>query len=102
MSDIIKEISISEKDFTKTNYEKLKKPLLCIKKTLIDSDGNIYLTNDSLIEVINITTGSNNITLRKINIKPNRLDKMYMEQNLIKDKLHQIIDKFNERNITRT
>ena len=102
MSDIIKEILISEKDFTKTNYEKLKKALLCIKKPLIDSDGNIYLTNDSLIEVINITTGSNNITLRKINIKPNRLDKMYMEQNLIEDKLHQIIDKFNERNITRT
>ena len=25
-----------------------------------------------------------------------------MEQNLIEDKLHQIIDKFNERNITRT
>lgn len=56
---------------------------------------------DSLIEVNDITTGSNNITLRKINIKPNRLDKMYMEQNLIEDKLHQIIDKFNERNITR-
>ena len=57
MLDIIKEILISEKEFTKTNYEKLKKALLYIKNPLIDSDGNIYLTIDSLIEVNNITTG---------------------------------------------
>ena len=44
MFDIIKEILISEKEFTKTNYEKLKKALLYIKTPLIDSDGNIYLT----------------------------------------------------------
>ena len=37
---------------------------------LLDSDGNMHLTIDSLIKMNNIITGSNNITLRKVNIKP--------------------------------
>ena len=34
MSDIIKEILISEKEFTETNYERLKKVLVYIKETI--------------------------------------------------------------------
>ena len=33
---------------------------------LIDTDGDMYLTFDPLIEMKNIITGSNNITLRKL------------------------------------
>ena len=72
-----------------------------IKNNLIDSDGGMYLTVDSLIE-INIITGSNNITLRKINVNPYGFDKMYMNKELIEDKLYQIIDQFNEKKITST
>ena len=37
------------------------------------------LTVDSLIDINKITSCSNNITLRKVNIKPRGYDKMYMD-----------------------
>ena len=59
--DVIKEILISEKEFTETNNKRLLEALVYIKNNLIDSDGGIYLTVDSFIE-INITkTDLNNI-----------------------------------------
>ena len=67
---------------------------------MIDSDGNMCLTVDSLIEINNIIIGSNNITLRKVNVKPYGFNKIYMDKNLKKDKLYQIIYQFNERKIT--
>ena len=66
---------------------------------MIDSNGNMYLTYDSLIELNNIT-GWNNITLRKVNVKPYRFDEMYMSKDLMEDKLYQIINQFSERKIT--
>ena len=62
----------------------------------------MYLTVDSLIEINNIITGSNNITFRKVNVKPYRFDKIYMDRELMQDKLYQIIDQFNERKVTST
>ena len=59
--------------------------MVYIKNNLIDTDGGMYLTVDSLIQINNIITGSNNITLRKLNVKPNRFDKMYMDKELIGD-----------------
>ena len=53
---------------------------------LLDSDGNMYLTIDSLIKMNNIITGSYNITLRKVNIKPQGLNKMYEDKDLIEHK----------------
>ena len=66
----------------------------------INSDNNIYLTGDSLIDINNIITGSNNNTLRKVNVKPDWYDKMYMDKDSIEDKLCQLIDKFHERKIS--
>ena len=60
----------------------------------------MYLTVNSLIEINNIITDSKNITLRRVNVKPYGFDKMYMDKELIKDKLYQIIDQFNEGKIT--
>ena len=60
----------------------------------------MYLTVNSLIEINNIITGSNNIILRSVNVKPYGFDKMDMDKDLIEDKLCQIIDKFSERKIT--
>ena len=40
-----------------------------MKANLIDSVGNMYLIVDSLIEINNIITDSNNMTLIKINLK---------------------------------
>ena len=61
--------------------------MLYIKNNLIDSDDNMHLTVDSLVDINNIITGSNNITLRKVNVKPCGYDKMCW------------IDQFNERKI---
>ena len=90
---------MSEKEFTGTNYKRLQKDLVYIENNLIGSDGGMYLTVDSLKETNNIITGSNNITLRKVNVKPYGFDKMYMDKELIEDKLYQIKVQFNERKI---
>ena len=54
---------------------------------------------DSLIETNDLITGSSNITLRKVIVKPHRFDKLYMDKDLIEGKLYQIINQFNERKI---
>ena len=82
------------------NCNILQKALVYIEYNLIDSDGGMYLIVDCLIEINNIMTGSNNITLRKVNVKPYRFDKVYMDKELIEDKLYQIMDQFNERKNT--
>ena len=57
MFDVIKEISVSEKEFTETICKRLQKTLAYIEnKNLIDSGGGMYLTTDSLIKTNNIIT----------------------------------------------
>ena len=102
MFDVIKEILISKKEFTDTNYKRFQKVLVYIENDLIDSDGGMYLMADSLIEKNNIITGTNNIALRKVDVKPYGFDKMYMDKELIENKLYEIIDRFSERKITST
>ena len=62
----------------------------------------MYLTVDSLIEINDIITGSNNITLRNGIVNPYGFDKMYIDKELIEDRFYQIIDQFNKRKITST
>ena len=42
MFDVIKEMLMSEKEFTETNYKRLQKSLVYIENSLIDSDGGMY------------------------------------------------------------
>ena len=76
---LLKEILISEKECIEINDEKFKKLLVYIKINFIDSDRNMYLTVDPLIEINNIITGSNNITFRKVNVKPYGFNKTYLD-----------------------
>ena len=76
--------------------------MVYIENNLVDSDGGMYLTVDSLIEINNIINDSNKINLRKVNVKPYGSNKMDTDKELIEDKLYQIIDQFNERKITST
>ena len=46
------------------NFERLKSLLVYIKNNLIDSEDNMNFTVDSLININNIITGSNNINVR--------------------------------------
>ena len=54
----------------------------------------MYLTVDPLIDINNIIIGSNNLFLRKVNAKPCGYDKMYMDKDLIGDKLYIICCQF--------
>ena len=63
--EIILKILISAKELSEINFERLKNALVYIKHNLINSDSNMYLTADSLIDKNNMITGSNNIILRK-------------------------------------
>ena len=56
----------------------------------------MYLTVDSLIEINKVITDSNNINLRKVNVKTYGFDKMNMDKDIVEDKPYQIIDQFNE------
>ena len=80
MYDVIKQLLISEEEFTETNNERLKKSLVYIENTLIDSDGALYTTVYSFIEINNVITSSNNITLRKLNVNPYGFAKPYMDK----------------------
>ena len=62
----------------------------------------MVLCIDFLIEINHIITGSNNITLNKVKINPYWFDKVYMDKELILDKLYQTIDPFSERKSTST
>ena len=57
----------------------------------------MYLTVGFLTEINNIITDSYNITLRKVIVKPDGFDKVYMDKEVIEDKVYQIIDQFNEK-----
>ena len=80
MFDVMTEILISGKEFTETNSKRFPEGLVYMKNNLIYTDGDMYLTVDSLVEINNIITCSNNITLRKVDVKPYRFDKMYMDK----------------------
>ena len=67
---------------------------------LINNDGDLYLTVDSLIRINNLITDSHNIQLRQINVKPAFHDKQYMDFTRIESELYTLVDKFNERQRT--
>ena len=46
------------------------------------------VSTNSLIEINNIITSSNNITSRKVNVKLYGFDKMCMDKELIEDKFY--------------
>ena len=69
-------------------------------KELLNKDGNLLLTVDSLIRINNYITDSRNIQLKKINVKPAFYDKQYMDFTKIESELYRLVDQFNDRKIT--
>ena len=102
MFDLVKEMLMSEKEFTESNYKRLQKALVYIDKKCNRFWGGMYLAGNSLIEINNIITGWNNITLRNVNVKLYGFDQLYMGKELIEDKIYQIINQFNEKKTTST
>ena len=69
-------------------------------RELSNKDGNLFHIVDLLIRLNNYITGSHNIQLRQINIKPAFYIKQYMDFTRIESELYRLVEQFNERKIT--
>ena len=69
-------------------------------KELIKADGDLFLTVDSLITINNYITGSRNMQLRQVNVRPAfYFNKQYMDFAKIEPELYKVVDQFNDRKI---
>ena len=98
-SNLIK-ILIDERELTLLNLKRLTDALIYKNTELVTSDGDLLLTVDSLITLNNIITGSNNLFLRSVNVKPAFYQKQYLDFTIIEFELYKLIDLFNDRYIT--
>ena len=89
-----------ENELNHINFIRILRACNFKDKELINKEGDLYLTFDSLITINNYVTGSNNMQLRQINVKPAFYDKQYMDFSQIESELYVLVDKFNERQIT--
>ena len=89
-----------ENELNHINFIRMIKACEFKNEELINKDGDLYLTVDSLIIINSYITGSHNIQLRQINVKPAFHDKQYMDFTRIESELYTLVDKFNERQIT--
>ena len=93
-------ILIDEKELTVTNLERLIQGRIYKDTELITTDNNLLLTVDSLITLNNIVTGSHNLSLRSVNVRPAFHKKQYMDFTKIEFELYKLVDAFNDRYIT--
>ena len=90
-----------EKEMNEVNFSRMVKAYKYIQRELLTTDGNLFLTVDSLITLNNIITNSNSILLRQTNVKPAGYNKQYMHFNYIESELYRLIDQFNDRYISK-
>ena len=82
------------------NISRLLQAAIFIKNHLLTKDGDLFLTVDSLISINNIITKSSNLTLRQCEVMPAGYNKQYMNSSKIESELYNLVDKFNERQIS--
>ena len=70
-----------EKEMNEVNFSRMVKAYKYIQRELLTTDGDLFLTVDSLITLNNIITNSNSILLRQTNVKPAGYNKQYMHFN---------------------
>ena len=92
-------ILIEEKELSLLNFKRLTQALTYKNTELVTSDGDLLLTVDSLIILNNIITGSNNLSLRSVNVRPAFYKKQYLDFTKIKFELYKLVDLFNDRYI---
>ena len=90
-----------EKEMNEVNFSRMVKAYKYIQRELLTTDGDLFLTVDSLITLNNIITNSNSILLRQTNVKPAGYNKQYMHFNYIESELYRLIDQFNDRYISK-
>ena len=90
-----------EKEMNEVNFSRMVKAYKYIQRELLTTDGDLFLTVDSLITLNNIIANSNSILLRQTNVKPAGYNKQYMHFNYIESELYRLIDQFNDRYISK-
>ena len=90
-----------ESELSDDNFYRMVKAYQYIQEELLTSEGDLFLTVDSLITLNNIITNSNNIFLRQTNVKPAGYNKQYMHFDHIESELYRLIDQFNDRYISK-
>ena len=90
-----------EKEMNEVNFFRMVQAYKYIQRELLTTDGDLFLTVDSLITLNNIITNSNNILLRQTNVKAAGYNKQYMHFNYIESELYRLIDQFNDRYISK-
>ena len=90
-----------EKEMNEVNFFRMVNAYKYIQRELLTTNGDLFLTVDSLITLNNIITGSNNISLRQTNVKPAGYNKQYMHFDKIESELYRLIDQFNDRFISK-
>ena len=86
--DVLQIILLEKGEFNNHNYLLMKSALKYKNTYLVDKNGDLFLTADSLINLNDIITDSGNITLRDVNIKPAGYDKTYMDKSLIEPAIY--------------
>ena len=90
-----------EKEMSAVNFSRMANAYKYIQRELLTTDGDLFLTVDSLITLNNIITGSSNILLRQTNVKPAGYNKQYMHPDKIESELYRLVDQFNDRFISK-
>ena len=98
--DALMQILKEEDEFNIENAMRMKYAWDFKNQELINKDGDLFLTVDSLIRINNIITNSYNLHLRRHNVKHAGYNKQYMNASRIEAELYSLIDKFNDRRIT--
>ena len=90
-----------EKELNNINLVRMISARTFKNKELINADGDLFLTVDSLITINSYITGSRNIQLRQVNVRPAFFfNKQYMDFTRIESELYKLVDQVNERKIT--
>ena len=89
-----------EDEFNVQNTMRMKYECDFKNQELLNKDGDLFLTVDSLIRINNIITNSHNLHLRRHNVKPAGYNKQYINVSRIEAELYSLVDKFNDRRIT--
>ena len=96
LTKILKE----EDEFNIQNLVRMKHAHDFKNQELINKNGDLLHTVDSLIRINNLITNSHNLHLRRVNVKPAGYDKHYMDASRIEGELYILVDKFSDRLIT--
>ena len=90
-----------EKEMNSVNFYRMVKAHKYIQQELLNAEGDLFFTVDSLITLNNIITNSNNICLRQVNVKPAGYNKQYVHFTQIEKELYTLVDQFNNRSISK-